>query len=169
MRLNPTGMYKDLFWLRGIGIPLSTKLRMFSEAPLAALGIGPKSWRAAQLAPRQVTKLSTEAKKSIAGMVVGSMISPTLDYVSNYVAPDPTSWGHVLTKVGKGTITSAVTGAAIGFGAGTSTTGVGGVPAAGVGAIAGGFVGLANGIFDAWSEIKEYELKTAEDLKRYND
>lgn len=102
-------------------------------------------------------------------MVVGSMISPALDYVSNYVYKDPTSWGHVLTKVGTGTLTSAATGAAIGFGAGTSSTGVGGVPAAGIGAIAGGFIGLANGIFDAWSEVKEYELKTAEDLKRYND
>lgn len=82
---------------------------------------------------------------------------------------DPTSWGHVLAKVGKGTLASATTGALIGFGAGTSTTGVGGVPAAGVGAIAGGLVGLAYGIFDAMSDVKEYELKTAEDLKRYND
>ena len=97
------------------------------------------------------------------------MLSPALDYVSNYVATDPTSWGHVLTKVGKGAIASASTGALIGFGAGTSTTGVGGVPAAGVGAIAGGFIGLVNGIFDAWSDVKQYELKTAEDLKRYND
>ena len=102
-------------------------------------------------------------------MVVGSMISPALDYVSNYVYTDPTDWRHVLTKVGKGTLTSATTGAAIGFGAGTSTTGVGGIPAAGIGAIAGGFIGLANGIFDAWSEVTQYELKTAEELKRYND
>lgn len=102
-------------------------------------------------------------------MVVGSMLSPALDYVSNYVYTDPTSWGHFLTKVGKGTLASASTGAAIGFGAGTSTTGVGGVPAAGVGAIAGGLVGLAHGIFDAMSEVTQYELKTAEDLKRYND
>ena len=141
---------------------------MFNQAPLAALGWGPKSWRAAQLA-QQRTVLSNEAKKSIAGMVVGSMISPALDYVSNYVYTDPTSWGHVLTKIGKGTLASATTGAAIGFGAGTSTTGVGGVPAAGIGAIVGGFVGLAHGIFDAMSEVTQYELKTAEDLKRYND
>ena len=66
-------------------------------------------------------------------------------------------------------ISGAGTGALIGFGAGTSVTGVGGAPAAGAGAIAGGLVGLAQGIFDAWSEVKEYELKTAEDLKRYND
>ena len=75
----------------------------------------------------------------------------------------------MLSKVGKGVVSSASTGALIGFGAGTSTTGVGGMPAAGAGAIAGGLIGLANGIFDALSEVKQYELKTAEDLKRYND
>ena len=97
------------------------------------------------------------------------MLSPALDYVSNYVYTDPTSWGHVLSNVGKRTLASAGTGALIGFGAGTSTTGVGGVPAAGAGAIAGGLIGLVNGIFDAMSDVKQYELKTAEDLKRYND
>ena len=43
------------------------------------------------------------------------------------------------------------------------------MPAAGAGILIGGFVGLVEGVFDAWSEVKEYELKTAEDLKRYND
>ena len=66
-------------------------------------------------------------------------------------------------------ISGAGTGALIGFGAGTSVTGVGGAPAAGAGAIVGGLVGLAQGIFDAMSDLKQYELKTAEDLKRYND
>ena len=47
-----------------------TKLRMLNEAPLAALGWGPKSWREAQLATRQSTVLSNEAKKSIAGMAI---------------------------------------------------------------------------------------------------
>lgn len=47
-----------------------TKLHMLYQAPLAALGWGPKSWRAAQLAPQRRTVLSNEAKKSIAGMAV---------------------------------------------------------------------------------------------------
>ena len=102
-------------------------------------------------------------------MAVGSMLSPALDFVTKYVAPDPTSWGHVAGTIGKRVGAQAATGALIGFGSGTATTGVGGVPAAGAGILIGGFVGLAEGIFDAWSEVKEYELKTAEDLKRYND
>ena len=142
---------------------------MLNQAPLAALGIGPRSWRAAQLAPRQAIKLSAEAKKGIAGMAIGSMLSPALDFVTKYVAPDPTDWWHVVTTVAKRTGSRAGAGALIGFGAGTTTTGVGGVPAAGAGALIGGFIGLAEGVFDAWSEVKEYELKTAEDLKRYND
>ena len=85
------------------------------------------------------------------------------------MATDPTTWGHALSKVGKGVISGAGTGALIGFGAGTASTGVGGAPAAGAGAIVGGLIGLANGIFDAMSDVKQYELKTAEDLKRYND
>ena len=170
MQNNPTEMYKETFWLGGSksGIPWSTKLSMLYHAPLAALGIGPKSWRAAQLAPQRIG-FSTEAKKGIAGMAVGSMLSPALDFVTKYVAPDPTSWGHVAGTISKHVASQAGAGALIGFGAGTATTGVGGVPAAGAGALIGGFIGLAEGIFDAWSEVKEYELKTAEDLKRYND
>lgn len=72
-------------------------------------------------------------------------------------------------KIARATGSGAGTGALIGFGAGTSATGVGGAPAAGAGAIVGGLIGLANGIFDAMSDVKQYELKTAEDLKRYND
>ena len=169
MQQNPTELYRDAFWSRGIpGIPWSTRLRMLNEAPLAALGIGPKSWRAAQLAPQRIG-FSTEAKKGIAGMAVGSMLSPALDFVTKYVAPDPTDWRHVGGTVAKHAGSRAATGALIGFGAGTATTGVGGVPAAGAGILIGGFIGLVEGVFDAWSEVKEYELKTAEDLKRYND
>ena len=142
---------------------------MLNQAPLAALGIGPRSWRETQLATRKVAKLSNEAKKGIAGMAVGSMLSPALDFVTKYVAPDPTDWWHVGGTVAKHAGSRAATGALIGFGTGTTTTGVGGVPAAGAGILVGGFIGLVEGIFDAWSEVKEYELKTAEDLKRYND
>lgn len=166
--MSPVDAYHDLFANQG-SIPLSTKLRMLNEAPLAALGWGPKSWRAAQLAPRQRAAFSTEAKKGIAGMAIGSALSPALDFVTKYVAPDPTDWWHVAGTIGKHVGSQAGAGALIGFGAGTATTGVGGVPAAGAGALVGGFIGLAEGVFDAWSEVKEYELKTAEDLKRYND
>ena len=166
--MSPVVAYHDLFSNQG-SIPLSTKLNMLKQAPLAALGWGPKSWRARELEPRQRAAFSTEAKKGIAGMAVGSMLSPALDFVTKYVAPDPTDWWHVAGTVAKHAGSRAGAGALIGFGAGTATTGVGGVPAAGAGALIGGFIGLAEGIFDAWSEVKEYELKTAEDLKRYND
>lgn len=166
--VNQAGTYHNIFAKQG-QVPFMTKLSMLNQAPLAALGWGPKSWRAAQLAPRQRAAFSTEAKKGIAGMAVGSMLSPALDFVTKYVAPDPTSWGHVAGTIAKRVGSQAGAGALIGFGAGTATTGVGGMPAAGAGALIGGFVGLAEGIFDAWSEVKEYELKTAEDLKRYND
>lgn len=169
MELDPAKTYHEIFAGKlGTSTPFMTKLRMFNQAPLAALGWGPKSWRAAQLAPQRIG-FSTEAKKGIAGMAVGSMLSPALDFVTKYVAPDPTSWGHVAGTIGKHVGSQAGAGALIGFGAGTATTGVGGVPAAGAGALIGGFIGLAEGVFDAWSEVKEYELKTAEDLKRYND
>ena len=168
MRLDPAATYHNIFTSQG-GIPFMTKLSMLNQAPLAALGIGPKSWRAAQLAPRQRAAFSTEAMKGIAGMAVGSMLSPALDFVTKYVAPDPTDWWHVGGTVAKHAGSRAGAGALIGFGAGTATTGVGGMPAAGAGALIGGFIGLAEGIFDAWSEVKEYELKTAEELKRYND
>lgn len=169
LQQDPVSLYHAIFSSSGFNmVPLSTRLSMFNQAPLAALGWGPKSWRAAQLASQGIG-FTTEAKKGIAGMAVGSMLSPALDFVTKYVAPDPTDWWHVAGTVAKHAGSQAGTGALIGFGAGTATTGVGGVPAAGIGAIVGGFVGLVNGIFDAWSEVKEYELKTAEDLKRYND
>ena len=67
--VNPAGVYRDIFAFRG-HIPFMTKLHMLNEAPLAALGIGPKSRREAELAKRQKTVLSNESKKSIAGMAI---------------------------------------------------------------------------------------------------
>ena len=69
-KLNPAGVYHNIFASQG-HVPFMTRLSMLNQAPLAALGWGPKSWRAAQLAPKQRTVLSNEAKKSIAGMAVG--------------------------------------------------------------------------------------------------
>ena len=108
----PAVAYHDLFANQG-SIPLSTKLNMLYQAPLAALGWGPKSWRAAQLSPTKRIGFSTEAKKGIAGMAVGSMLSPALDFVTKYVAPDPTSWGHVAGTIGKRVGSQAATGALI--------------------------------------------------------
>ena len=52
MELNPAKTYHEIFASKaGPSIPIMTKLRMLNEAPLAALGWGPKSWRAARLAP----------------------------------------------------------------------------------------------------------------------
>lgn len=169
MESDPARLYRNIFTASGeYGVPASVKWRMLNQAPLAALGIGPRSWRAAQLAPQRIG-FSNEAMKGIAGMAIGSTLAPALDFVTKYVAPDPTSWGHVAGTIAKHAGSRAGAGALIGFGAGTATTGVGGMPAAGAGALIGGFIGLAEGVFDAWSEVKEYELKTAEDLKRYND
>ena len=69
MELDPAKTYHEIFAGKlGTSTPAMTKLRMLNQAPLAALGIGPKSWRAAQL--QQRTVLSNEAKKSIAGMAI---------------------------------------------------------------------------------------------------
>lgn len=71
MELEPAKTYHEIFAGKlGTSTPFMTKLRMFNQAPLAALGWGPKSWREAQLAKRQRTVLSNEAKKSIAGMAI---------------------------------------------------------------------------------------------------
>ena len=130
-----------------------TKLSMLNQAPLAALGIGPKSWRAAQLAPRTVTKLPAGLAGAAAGLVVGQMIAPLLDYVSNEVYKDPTSGGHWLSNIGKHAVTGAVTGATFGGGAGAAIGGVGAVPGAAIGAFAGGLAGAVQGIFDSMQQV----------------
>ena len=52
MELDPAKTYHEIFAGKlGTSTTFMTKLRMFNEAPLAALGWGPKSMRAARLAP----------------------------------------------------------------------------------------------------------------------
>ena len=52
MELDPAKTYHEIFASKaGPAIPIMTKLRMLNHAPLAALGWGDKSLRAAQLAP----------------------------------------------------------------------------------------------------------------------
>lgn len=67
---NPAYFFESMFKSFDTGTPLSVKARMLNQAPLAALGWGPKSWREAQLAARQRTVLSNEAKKHISRMAV---------------------------------------------------------------------------------------------------
>ena len=64
---NPAGVYHSFFASQG-EIPFMTRLSMVNQAPLAALGIGPKSWRTNAVSTRQT--LSNEAKKNISRMAI---------------------------------------------------------------------------------------------------
>lgn len=150
---NPTGMYASAFWSRSKDIPLSTKLSMLNQAPLAAIGIGPKSWRAAQLAPRTVTKIPDGLAGAAAGFVVGQVLAPVLDYVSNEVYKDPTSGGHIWSTIGKHAVSGVASGATFGGMAGAAFGGVGAGPGAAIGALAGGLAGAVQGIFDSMSQV----------------
>lgn len=168
MNSNPVDMYRLMYRNKTL-TSFSTRMSMLNQAPLAALGWGPRSWRAAELAPRQQTKLYGGAARQLGGMAIGMAAAPVLDYMSNNVFKEPATWGHALTKIGKGVVQGGSTGAFIGFGAGTATTGAGGVPGAAIGALIGGIIGGVHGIVDTLQDVKQYELRTAEDLKRYND
>ena len=146
-----------------------TKLRMLNEAPLAALGIGPKSWRAAQLAPRRVTKIPRELYGSAAGFIAGQMLAPALDYFANDVYKDPTSGGHWWSTIGKHAVGGATSGIVAGGMVGAAFGGVGAGPGAAIGALAGSLVGAFQGAFDSISQVNADEAKTAEEIKRRNE
>ena len=135
------------------GVPLSTRLSMLNQAPLAALGIGPKSWRAAQLAPRQVTKIPAGLYGSAAGFIAGQAIAPALDYFANEVYKEPTSTGHWLSTIGKHAVGGVTSGIVAGGAIGTAFGGVGAAPGAAIGAVAGGIVGALQGVFDSISQV----------------
>lgn len=145
---DPVSWYSDIFFKRGVGIPMSTKLRMLNQAPLAALGIGPRSWRAAQLAPRRITKIPSSLYGGVAGFVAGRMLSPALDYVANEVYKDPTSGGRFWANVGRHAVDYAAGGAATGGMIGAAFGGVGAAPGAAIGAVLGGIAGAFSGVFD---------------------
>ena len=166
---DPAGWYRDIFFQRGAGIPMSTKLRMLNQAPLAALGIGPRSWRAAQLAPRRITKIPSSLYGGAAGFVAGRMLSPALDYVANEVYKDPTSGGRFWSNVGRHAVDYAAGGAATGGMIGAAFGGVGAAPGAAIGAVFGGIAGAFSGVFDTLTQIKEDEARTAEEIKRRNE
>ena len=146
-----------------------TKLSMLNQAPLAAIGIGPKSWRAAQLAPRTATKIPEGLAGAAAGVVVGQMIAPILDYVSNEVYKEPTSTGHWMSNIGKHAVAGVTSGAGFGGMVGAAFGGVGAGPGAAIGALAGGLAGAVQGIFDSMSQVNADEAKTAEEIKRRNE
>lgn len=168
MRLDPAATYHNIFTSQG-GIPLSTKLSMLNQAPLAALGIGPKSWRAAQLAPRRVTKIPRELYGSAAGFIAGQALAPALDYFANEVYKDPTSGGHWWSTIGKHAVGGATSGIVAGGMVGAAFGGVGAGPGAAIGALAGGLVGAFQGAFDSISQMNADEAKTAEEVKRRNE
>ena len=116
-----------------------------------------------------MTKLPAGLAGAAAGLVVGQMIAPLLDYVSNEVYKDPTSGGHIWSTIGKHAVTGAVTGATFGGTAGAAFGGVGAGPGAAIGALAGGIVGAFQGIFDSLSQVNADEAKTAEEIKRRNE
>ena len=124
---------------------------MLNQAPLAALGIGPKSWRAAQLAPTR-TNIPGGLYGSAAGFIAGQILAPALDYVSNEVYKDPTSGGHWLSNIGKHAVGGVTSGIVAGGAIGAAFGGVGAAPGAAIGAVAGGIVGALQGVFDSISQ-----------------
>ena len=156
MKLNPVETYSDIFYGKtgvgktGISVPFSTKLSMLNQAPLAALGWGPKSWRARELAPIR-TKIPRELYGSAAGFLVGQAIAPALDYFANDVYKDPTSGGHWWSTIGKHAVGGATSGIVAGGMVGAAFGGVGAGPGAAIGALAGSIVGAFQGAFDSIS------------------
>ena len=169
MELDPAKTYHEIFASKaGPSIPVMAKLRMLNEAPLAALGWGQKSIRAARLAPTQ-TKIPGGIYGSAAGFIAGQALAPALDYVSNEVYKEPTSLGHWLSNIGKHAVVGATSGTVFGGTLGAAFGGVGAAPGAAIGAVAGGIVGAFQGIFDSMSQVNADEAKTAEEIKRRNE
>ena len=168
LELDPVKTYRDLYAGKLGPVPFKTRMSLLNQAPLAALGWGPKSWRAAQLAPTR-TVIPGGLYGSVAGFVAGQMLAPALDYVSNEVYKDPTSGGHWLSTIGKNAIGGVTSGIVAGGAIGTAFGGVGAAPGAAIGAVAGGIVGAFQGIFDSISQVNADEAKTAEEVKRRNE
>lgn len=169
MRLDPAKTYRDLYAGKLAPLPAMTKLRMLNEAPLAALGIGPKSWRNAQLAPRRIMKIPRGLYGSAAGFIAGQALAPALDYFANEVYKEPTSTGHWLSTIGKHAVVGATSGTVFGGTIGAAFGGVGAAPGTAIGALAGGLVGAFQGALDSISQMNADEAKTAEEVKRRNE
>ena len=153
MELDPAKTYHEIFAGKlGTSTPFMTRLRMLNEAPLAALGWGPKSWRAAQLAPTR-TVIPGGLYGGAAGFIAGQALAPALDYFANEVYKEPTSTGHWLSTIGKHAVGGATSGVVAGGMIGTAFGGVGAAPGAAIGAVAGGIVGAFQGIFDSISQV----------------
>ena len=168
MRLDPAKTYRDLYAGKLGPVPAMTKLSLLNKAPLAALGWGPKSWRAAQLAPTQ-TKIPGGLYGSAAGFIAGQALAPALDYFANEVYKEPTSTGHWLSTIGKHAVGGVTSGIVAGGAIGAAFGGVGAAPGAAIGAVAGGIVGALQGVFDSISQVNADEARTAEEIKRRNE
>ena len=152
LELDPVKTYRDLYAGKLGPVPAMTKLSLLNQAPLAALGWGPKSWRAAQLAPTR-TKIPVGLYGSAAGFIAGQALAPALDYFANEVYKEPTSGGHWLSTIGKHAALGASSGVVAGGTIGAAFGGVGAAPGAAIGALAGGIVGAVQGIFDSISQV----------------
>ena len=166
MQLDPAKTYRDVYV--GKNVPFMTKLSMLNQAPLAALGWGPKSWRAAQLAPTR-TVIPRSLYGGAAGFIYGQALAPALDYFANDVYKDPTSGGHWWSTIGKHAVGGATSGIVAGGMVGAAFGGVGAGPGAAIGALAGSIVGAFQGAFDSISQMNADEAKTAEEVKRRNE
>lgn len=167
MEKNPVGLYRQMFKNKTI-TPFSTKLSMLNRAPLAALGWGSISQRAAQLAPTQ-TKIPGGLYGGVAGFAVGQGLAPALDYFANSVYKEPTSSGHIWSTIGKHAVGGVSAGVVTGGMVGASFGGIGAAPGAAIGAAIGGIVGALQGAFDSISQVNADEARTAEEVKRRNE
>lgn len=168
LELDPVKTYRDLYAGKLGPVPTMSKLSMLNQAPLAALGWGPKSWRAAQLSPTR-TNIPGGLYGSAAGFIAGQVLAPALDYFANEVYKEPTSTGHWLSTIGKHAVDGATSGTVFGGTIGAAFGGVGAAPGAAIGAVAGGIVGAFQGIFDSMSQVNADEARTAEEVKRRNE
>lgn len=64
---SPASAYRDVY--KSSLVPLSARMSMLNQAPLAALGLGPLSWRNAEVT-RAPLKLPPGAVKSVGGMAI---------------------------------------------------------------------------------------------------
>lgn len=161
-------MYRLMFRNKTL-TSFSTRMSMLNQAPLAALGWGPRSWRAAQLASKTMTKIPGGLYGGVAGFVAGQALAPVLDYFANGVYKEPTSSGHIWSTVGKHAVGGVSAGVVTGGMVGAAFGGVGAAPGAAIGGAIGGIIGALQGAFDSISQVNADEAKTAEEVRRRNE
>ena len=167
MEQDPAFAYRKLFTSVKT-VPWTTKLSMLNQAPLAALGLGPRSWRNAQLV-RTKTNIPAGLWGAAAGFVAGHALTPVLDHFANDVYKEPTSSGHMWSTIGKHAVAGATGGIATGGAVGAAFGGVGAGPGAILGGLIGGLTGALEGALASMSEVNSDSARTAEEVKRRNE